>query len=512
RQGLLAEIELRQRLLLGSSPQTRALGERLAGLDRQLASVTLTPAQRDGLRAQRQQLEGELNRLLPALRIEPVSTAQVAAALRALAPQGLLVEFQKYWPWSRQGSGPADWGPARYVALLLHPDGRIAAIPLGPAAPIDQAIEQAHAASAANKSDAPSLWAKVSALLLSPFQPQLAGVRDLFLSPDGELHRIPYAALPAPGNGSQLLNAAFQLRLLTTGRDLIRLQQPAASGSPAVLIANPDYNAIRRSPGSGRAGASPAPVGGSSPIQTSSTAAPADRQQRSGDIATTKTWAPLPGTAQEASQLAPLLGGSQPITGGASTAALVLQQRAPRILHIATHGFFQADQPPAPTTPLAAGRTGAPATPARQEDPLLRSGLVLAGANHPDVDPTDDGYLTAAEVTGMALNGTQLVTLSACETGLGDQRSGEGVYGLQRSLTVAGARSTLLSLWKVDDQATRAFMQAYYTRLQKGAGRAEALASTQAEFRNHPNILYRDLYVWAAFQLSGAWRPINAGR
>jgi CHAT domain-containing protein len=511
RQGLLAEIEQRQRLLLSSSPQTHQLGERLAGLDRQLASVILTPTQRDALRSQRQQLEGELNRLLPALRIEPVSTAQVAAALKSLAPQGLLIEFQKYEPFSRTGSGPGTWGPSRYVALLLHPDGRIASIPLGPAAPIDQAIERALAASSANQVDADDLWAQVSALVFNPLAPELRNVTSLFLSPDGALHRIPYAALNAPGNGSQLLYQAFQLRLLTTGRDLLRLQQPAAAGSPPVLIANPDYNAIRR-----RSAATTA-VGGNAGPQPGRATQPAasattGRQQRSADLASNRVWAALPGTADEARALAPLLGIPQPITGASATSSLVLRQNAPRLLHIATHGFFQPDQPSTPSGPLDNKYSGNASAAARLEDPLLRSGLVLAGANHPDADPTDDGYLTAAEVTGINLNGTELVTLSACESGLGDLQSGEGVYGLQRALVAAGARSTLLSLWKVDDDATRAFMQAYYSRLLRGEGRAEALAHTQTAFRNHSNPLYRDLYVWAAFQLTGDWRPISQGR
>jgi CHAT domain-containing protein len=145
---------------------------------------------------------------------------------------------------------------------------------------------------------------------------------------------------------------------------------------------------------------------------------------------------------------------------------------------------------------------------APQEDPLQRSGLVFAGANRPGTEPADDGYLTAAEATAMELEGTELVTLSACETGLGGARSGEGVYGLQRALAVAGARATLLSLWKVDDGHTVTFMQRYYSRLKAGEGRAEALRNTQAEFRNHRNSTYHDIRVWGAFQLSGDWRPL----
>jgi CHAT domain-containing protein len=134
--------------------------------------------------------------------------------------------------------------------------------------------------------------------------------------------------------------------------------------------------------------------------------------------------------------------------------------------------------------------------------------LVFAGANQPDANPDDDGYLTAAEATAMDLEGTELVTLSACETGLGGVRSGEGVYGLQRSLAVAGARSTLLSLWKVDDGLTVSFMERYYSRLKAGEGRADALRNTQSEFRNTKISTYNDIRVWGAFQLSGDWRAL----
>jgi hypothetical protein len=112
----------------------------------------------------------------------------------------------------------------------------------------------------------------------------------------------------------------------------------------------------------------------------------------------------------------------------------------------------------------------------------------------------------------MDLEGTELVTLSACETGLGGLQSGEGVYGLQRALAVAGARSTLLSLWKVDDGLTAAFMESYYKRLKVGEGRADALRNTQSEFRNHKNSTYNDIRVWGAFQLSGDWRPMQRWR
>ncbi len=478
RQGLLAEIEQRQQRLAGSGPQTRELAERIAGIDRQLASVSLPAERRPELQKQRLQLEGDLYRSLPSLRIEGVSTAQVAAALPR---QGALVEFQRYWPWQVAGGGKGAWGKPRYVALVLQADGRSVSVTLGEAAVIDAAVAKAHGATAKNEVDPGPLWAEVSRLVLDPLQPHLAGVEDLFLSPDGELHRIPFAVLPSGKDRQRLLSEAVRLRVVTTGRDLVRLQQPPKAGGAPVVMANPAY------------GATAASIGGK-----------AGGQQRSSALRGGLTWDPLPATKAEATQVAGLLGAGAPIVEEQATAARALQQKGPLIFHIATHGFFF----PAPDPEESKGGGAGPGL-GVAEDPLLRSGLVLSGANAPERNPADDGYLTAAEATGMDLEGTELVVLSACETGLGDVRSGEGVYGLQRAFTVAGSRATLLSLWKVDDAATAAFMAAYYGRLRQGEGRAEALRATQAEFRRHADPLYRDAYVWGAFQLTGDWRPIE---
>jgi tetratricopeptide (TPR) repeat protein len=493
RQGLLAEIERRQ-ALIGRSPETRLLAEQLAGLDRQLASHTLPPAQREPLRQRRQQLENQLYRLFPSLRIEGVSTAQVAAALRNAAPQGLLVEFQKYRPYANGPNGKGEWGPARYVALLLRPDGSIRSIPLGAAEPIDAAIAKAVAASADStlQADAPRLLAAVSQLLLKPLQAELAGMRELFVSPDGELNRLPFAALPMAAASGLTLGESVQLRLLTTGRELVRLQQFGTGGTATTLIINPDFG----------------------PASTTAKT----RQATPATLQGLGPWQPLPGTAAEAEGLAPLLRPHTAISGRQATAALVLQQQRPRILHIATHGFFLPEQPAttAPGSPAGdqqrrqalARWSISPEAPSLSFESLQRSGLVFAGANQSAPNPADDAYLTAAEATAMNLEGTELVTLSACDTARGSVRSGEGVYGLQRALAVAGARSTLLSLWKVDDDLTALFMEEFYKRLKAGEGRAEALRHTQAWFRTNPSTTLQDVRVWGAFQLSGDWRPM----
>jgi CHAT domain-containing protein len=521
RQGLLQDIQRSQALLARSGPQ-RPLFEQLSVVTAQLASTTLTPPQQSELLARKERLEQELYRQLPQIQPRLVEPRQIAALLPA---GGALLEFQRY---RSHDASTNQYGPPRYLALRLRPDGTIRALPLGDAAPIDAAVAAAVAASAIREGqpEAPEKLAAVSKLVLAPLQRELVGVRELFVSPDGELNRLPFAALPVAGPkeggiidgpitaDGQILGDAVALRLLTTGRDLLRLQQPAKAGAAPVLIVNPDFNAASRSA-----------KGGASATTAASTAAGAGGpavlrggQQRSAGLRGLTAWQQLAGTEQEARQLAPLLGGGAVISGTAATASVVLAQRAPRILHIATHGFFLADQASTNDAAIGAAAPGsrsgvapsegtAAATPSL-EDPLQRSGLVFAGANQPDANPSDDGYLTAAEATAMDLEGTELVTLSACETGLGGVQSGEGVYGLQRSLAVAGARSTLLSLWKVDDYLTVAFMERYYKRLKAGEGRADALRNTQNDFRADPDSTYHDIRVWGAFQLSGDWRAL----
>jgi CHAT domain-containing protein len=341
-------------------------------------------------------------------------------------------------------------------------------------------------------SDAEQLWGQVGQKVMDPLGPALAGVQTLFISPDGELNRVPFAALPAPGSRT-FLGQAMQLRLLTTGRELLDLAQPPGKAqSSALVVANPAFGQVPRN-----------------------TPAPAQAQERSSDLQS-PSFAPLPATEQEGQAISTLTRG-QLLSGSQATAAAVQSAPTPQILHIASHAFFLPDLPD--KTPTADGLMGK--RPPLAESPMLRSGIALAGANRnplPGIaststlsgeDSGDDGYLTALEVAQLNWKGTELVVISACESGTGETRAGEGVYGLRRAIAVAGARSSLLSLWKVSDEATAAFMEAYYRRLKAGEERAAALAATQQSFRSHPNPTWRHPYVWAAFQLSGDWGPIQ---
>ena len=143
------------------------------------------------------------------------------------------------------------------------------------------------------------------------------------------------------------------------------------------------------------------------------------------------------------------------------------------------------------------------------QHPGLLSGLVCAGANNPAVEGRDDGFLTAEEVGWLNLSGVQLVVLSACETGLGESRAGEGLLGLRRSFLLAGAKTVISSLWSVPDQSTADLMDLFYRNLwQRGMGRHESLRAAQLELleRNKASGRGADPASWGAFVLDGDWR------
>ena len=216
---------------------------------------------------------------------------------------------------------------------------------------------------------------------------------------------------------------------------------------------------------------------------------------------------PLPGTAAEAAALSKVLPEARVYTGANATESLLKDMRPPSILHIATHGFFLRSTG-AQTTDGTRGLSivPAPTSSGNRQDALVLSGLALAGANQRAGGSDQDGILTALEATGLNLWGTRMVVLSACETGVGDARNGEGVYGLRRALVLAGSESQVMSLWQVSDTATTDLMIEYYRRLRAGEGRAEALRNVQRSFlqggsnRSHP-------FYWASFIQSGDWRP-----
>lgn len=442
------------------------------------------------LEAAANRLEGDLARRSSAFRAvaEPVELAAVQARLPV---DGVLVEYVRYYPYDPAAGTYLD---PYYAAYLLFPDGRIMAVNLGPASAIEAAIDAFTVALRQVNGD-PTIAARALAQwVLDPLLPSLQGSAHVLISPDSHLNRVPFEALQTEAGRYWLED--HQISYLNSGRDLLKVNLNPASRAPAVIVANPDY---------GQAAAVAPAAPWAAERQIGGPASPLEGLQ----------FGPLPGTALEAAAIAPLLPNAQVLTDANATENALKAVQAPRILHIATHGFFLSqDAPSAPPT----GRGGigvvtAPSTLSPQgravtiENPLLRAGLALAGVNT-RASGGDDGVLTALEAASLNLLGTQLVVLSACETGLGDIANGEGVYGLRRAFTLAGAEAQLISLWQVDDYGTQSLMTQYYQALLQGQGRAAALRQVQLTLLRSQSP-YAHPYYWAAFILTGNWQPLD---
>lgn len=211
--------------------------------------------------------------------------------------------------------------------------------------------------------------------------------------------------------------------------------------------------------------------------------------------------AELPGTEKEIEEVQAILASKEWITENFmydnATEKALKSVNYPRVLHIATHGFFIDELETSSGLKLGA------ATEYARQNPLLRSGLLLSGAanfiqNDFRLDE-ENGILTAYEAANLNLDNTDLVVLSACETGKGEVQNGEGVYGLQRAFQTAGAQAIIMSLWKVDDAATQELMTSFYQNWVTGKTKAEAFRLAQLQLKskyNHP-------YYWGAFVMMG---------
>lgn len=468
RKGRALDAEARGSALALADPELRAAREALRVLtDRraQLVHASFADAEAmagaarslSDLDAQIVERERQIAARVRALGLgaAPVTVPDIAARL---PPGATLVEWTVWRPASPEL--PATAGPARLAIFTLRADGAVAAADLGPLSAVAEATERLRAAILGRKP-----WEETAdALARAAFGPLGAGLAQaetVLLSPDGPLLVAPLS----------LLLPDRPARLLGSGRDLLPRDRPAAPPAPPLVLADVDFSVAEES-------------------------ATADTR---GSV-----WASLPGTRVEGRAARDLLPGARLWTGATATAPRLKAERAPLVLHIASHGFFLGGaEEPAPDTrgvALAPDR----AAPRAIADPLLQTGVVLAGANDPLA--REDGLLTAAELAGMDLHGTALVVLSACETGLGATVTGEGVFGLRRALVVAGSESQILSLWKVDDRATAAWMTAFYEALAAGRTRQEAWLAASAEVRSHRR--WADPWYWAAFTLSGDGGPV----
>ncbi|HLZ16901.1 MAG TPA: CHAT domain-containing protein, partial [Cyclobacteriaceae bacterium] len=302
-----------------------------------------------------------------------------------------------------------------------------------------------------------------------PIKAHLNGVTKIFISADGVYNQINLNTLQNPVTKNYLIDE-IELFVVTNTGDLL-LQPSTSKNRDAFLIGRPAFEFSQS-----EISAALAPSG-SLPNGT--------RSVSSEELVSFKdqNFSDLPGTAEEVSIIASVLKKQdRNVTSYLGQDALeenVKALRNPEILHIATHGFFVDD-----TTSAVS--------------PMIRSGIILAGVRNAESKSREDGILTAYEATNLDLAGTDLVALSACQTGLGEVRNGEGVYGLQRSIIVAGAKNLLMSLWKVDDEATAKLMETFY-QLRASKNNLQAFREAQIKLRE----IYPEPFYWGAFIMLG---------
>jgi CHAT domain-containing protein/Tfp pilus assembly protein PilF len=479
--------------------RSRATGENRESLDRlaaarsQLARRVLRgpggqPAEAFNAEIQKlqddlQQLEREISTQSAAFRSQAASVT-IESVRKALPADAALIEFSIYRPFVNTVAVRHErFKPSRYVAYVLKSTGEPASTDLGDIQQVDALVEDLRRALANPK--ATGLAKAARALhdsIIAPLAPLLGDTQRLFVSPDGALNLVPFAAL-ADTSGRYLVETR-EISYLTSGRDLLGHDERASESSRPLIVANPQFDVAGTAEGRAR------------------------DKERSFDLSRAR-FTPLPGTAAEAKALAALLTDAEVLTGARATETALKTVKAPRVLHLATHGFFLGTgvQGPAASRLLKHEAADAATSGMLLYPALLRSGLAFAGANRPSSATADDGILTALEAASLDLWGTRLAVLSACETGLGEARRGEGVYGLRRALVIAGAESQMMSLWQVSDQGTRALMTDFYTTLKSGRARSAALRDVQLRMlksknRSHP-------YYWASFILSGADGPVT---
>ncbi len=445
-------------------------------------------------------LEAEISRDSDEFRAQsqPVTLQAVQAAIPGNAA---LVEFVAYRPFDPKAeSDSGAFGETRYAAYIVRRQGAPHVQDLGEAKVIDDAIlALRQALGDAARGDAREFARSLDEKVMQPIRALLGDATQLLVSPDGELNLIPFAAL-VDEQGRYLIQR-YSFTYLTSGRDLLRMQVARKSQSVPVIVANPTFGeqASLQS------------------VAASTNSKHTQRETKRRSITSTRSltdtyFAPLDATETEARSIQTLFPDATVLTAANATETAVKQVSAPRILHLATHGFFLFEAPAATdSTNLSVPRTRASGSSpgAGIANPLLRTGLAFAGANLRN-GKGDDGILTALEASGLNLWGTKLVVLSACDTGVGEVHNGEGVYGLRRAFTLAGAESLVMSLWPISDFTTRTLMTRYYQNLKAGMGRGEALRQVQLDMlKKNPKL---HPFYWANFIQAGEWANLDGKR
>jgi len=512
---VLDEMALRHSLARGTvDTAIRRLMDDLAEACRRCSHLLIRgpdPQDPKGFPAELEGCRREVDRLEQALaagsaRFRPVRDWRRAGfdEVRARLPAGsALVAYARY---GRHPRDPRGAVVPSYLAFVLPTRRAPRLVHLGAADEIEPLVRawakeievgasgsvgQAKAAyRAAGEALRKTIW--------DPLESLLVDAPRVFVVPDGALFLVSLYSLPV-GSDRYLIEEGRTIHHVSAERDLAEFPVRARNGGGLLALGGAAYGTLAGPPAEPGFGN----LSGCAGFQS-------------------HVFSPLPGTDREATAIADLwrsidrrpalrLSGPE-----ATESAFKRSVPGRKILHLATHGFFLQDRCASLVDDSHRGIGGISVHPDRPgvpvgESPLRLSGLALAGANlrSAAVPGTEDGILTAEEITTLDLGGAEWAVLSACDTGKGEVKAGEGVFGLQRAFRVAGARTVIMSLWAVGDEPAHDWMMELYRgRLRDGLGTAEAVhrASLNLLQRHRREGRTTHPFLWAGFVASGDWR------
>jgi len=512
--GLVGRSMAAARAKLAARDDKEALGllEKLTTMKSRLASLLLSQRAEKGqwkekvdrLAKEVDEIEKELakkSNLLPAMaKAEKITWRDVQTGLK---PGEAAVELLRF-PFSNVKHAPRE---PYYVALVITSETRTAPtlIFIGNAKDIEDVPLMKYRDLSSEHPLAKRTDGSVYRSIWKPLDVALGGVEKIYISPDGILNLISFPVIPL-GDGRRLIDK-YDVRVVSSTKDLLRNKQ-SPTGKSAVLIGDPKFDlseaqqrvavakASRDATNSGPEVAGPGTV------------------LRSDELRIRKKLIPLPATKLEIANIRAIFEKESwlvdTFTEGDATEEAIQRVKGPRVLHVATHAFFLSDQQNLFSRPANFVIRSPEQLPLGFDDPMLRSGLFFAGANRAlqgqrPAQDLEDGILTAYEATDLNLQGTELVVLSACVTGLGRISNGEGVFGLRRALNEAGAHAVLMSLWAVPDRETQELMTLFYSKWLAGEDKHQALRDAEIELRATVKARYGEdrPFYWGGFVLEG---------
>jgi CHAT domain-containing protein/tetratricopeptide (TPR) repeat protein len=503
--------------------QLQVITMRIASLTRTTPSSTeeiaAWKATLSSMMSQKESVEAELSQASVDFDFSRTSPS-LASLAGALPKDAVLVDYFAYDKLSPHPTKGQFQRSPSLMASIVKPGGSVKLVYFGSATVIAGAIDTWRETFGISP-ESRSAGRRLRRAIWEPILPAIGDATTILVSNDGPLGRLPLAALPGRAENSYLIED-HRIAMVPVPQmipSLVTRSERRELPKHLLVMGDVDYD----DPAQGLLAVNQTP----SPL-------PWDRGGMSRARAGSESFARLQHTAGEIAVIERLYKNQ----GWSKSDGIVILDRqdatearfrelAPQCyqLHLATHGFFaapsvsSADNSQSP--PSAKRLVGEDGFTIRGVSPGLLSGLAFSGANAKPQPNRDDGILTADEIAFLPLDGVELVVLSACETGLGEVAGGEGLLGIQRSFQVSGARTTVASLWKVPDLATRLLMEQFYKNYwgKEKMSRLDAMRAAQLWVLNHPDDLRgvsRDAEelrnrktppeYWGAFVLSGDWR------